>query len=101
MSEQIERLRKALYDAAYGGFTGYSSHHARRLKVFNKTGGYCWHCKNPLGFDWHADHLIPRAAGGSNKMENMVPSCRQCNLEKADLVDWEKNPVGFAQGNPA
>jgi 5-methylcytosine-specific restriction endonuclease McrA len=72
-----------------------TSHHRRRLRIFDKTGGTCWHCKNPLGFDWQADHLIPRAAGGSNALDNMVPSCPRCNHEKSDQIDWRKNPLGF------
>lgn len=72
-----------------------SDHHRRRLRIFDKTDGYCWHCKNPLGYGWNADHLMPRAHGGSNRMENMVPSCPECNLEKSDQIDWKKNPVGY------
>ena len=65
-----------------------SSHYRRRLRIFDRTGGLCWHCCCTLGFDWHGDHLRPRADGGTNDISNMVPSCRACNLEKADRLDW-------------
>jgi 5-methylcytosine-specific restriction endonuclease McrA len=92
-------VREYLVRRSTGDFG--SDHHRRRLRIFDKTGGFCWHCKNPLGFDWHADHLIPRAAGGSNAIENMVPSCPSCNHEKADQLGWQKNPVGFERETQA
>jgi 5-methylcytosine-specific restriction endonuclease McrA len=65
-------------------------HHRRRLFVFDKTGGLCWHCCATLDGDWNVDHLHPRAAGGTNNRANLVPSCRPCNMEKLDFVGWEK-----------
>jgi 5-methylcytosine-specific restriction endonuclease McrA len=69
---------------------GSNWHHRRRLFVFDKTGGLCWHCCATLGSDWHVDHLHPRAAGGTNDRANLVPSCRPCNMEKLDYLGWEK-----------
>jgi 5-methylcytosine-specific restriction endonuclease McrA len=91
----LERVRAVLEAAASNDRRTNAWHYRRRLQIFDKTGGHCWHCKNPLGFDWHADHLMPRAAGGSNKLENLVPSCPECNQEKADYIGWTKNPLGF------
>ena len=36
------------------------------------------------------DHFIPRALGGSNELENLVPACTPCNQRKADMhgYDW-------------
>jgi len=33
------------------------------------------------------DHIIPKAAGGSNSLKNLQPMCLTCNGEKADNVD--------------
>lgn len=41
---------------------------------------YCW----KLTQRGHIDHVIPRAAGGSNRADNLVYACRECNLNKAD-----------------
>lgn len=55
--------------------------------VYGKTGGKCWHCQIdilPGAFD--VDHLIPLAAGGSNDIGNLVPSCVSCNRRKGSKV---------------
>lgn len=96
---ELERVRAALVRAGESDYGGWR--YRRRLQIFDKTGGHCWHCKNPLGFDWHADHMIPRAHGGSNRIDNLVPSCPDCNLEKSDQIGWTKNPLGFESGTQA
>lgn len=80
-----EQVRADLRSKAAPGLYG-SDHYRRRLRIFEKTGGRCWHCGCVLGFDWHADHLMPRAHGGGNELANMAPSCPGCNLAKADMV---------------
>lgn len=32
----------------------------------------------------HMDHLIPRSRGGENSADNMVWSCRNCNISRGD-----------------
>ena len=32
------------------------------------------------------DHYIPKSKGGSNALENLRISCRECNLSKADQM---------------
>lgn len=36
------------------------------------------------------DHIVPRARGGTNAAANILAACRDCNLEKADLLldEW-------------
>lgn len=34
----------------------------------------------------HVDHIVPRAAGGQDEAQNLVTSCRDCNLEKSDML---------------
>lgn len=74
-----------------------------RARVFEKTGGFCFHCKEALSQDWEIDHFIPRAKGGSSKLVNLVPSCRFCNQDKLDTnpSDWlpPSRRVGERQGD--
>lgn len=67
-------------------------------EVYGKTNGFCFYCKCKLQKDtnfyddggkivvtkrnWHVDHVIPVCKGGSNQIENLVPSCPQCNMKK-------------------
>lgn len=66
--------------------------------VFRKTGGKCFYCGAILPPDtdfrdggdkvvssrrnWHIEHKIPKYKGGSNSIENLVPSCVKCNRAK-------------------
>lgn len=51
----------------------------------------CWWCgKKIKGNDYHPDHVIPLARGGSNKPENIVVSCPTCNHKKG-----AKTPAEF------
>lgn len=61
-------------------------------RIYNKTNGHCYYCgveliipeinsiKTPNAFC--VDHFLPVADGGTNRIDNLVPSCRQCNLSK-------------------
>jgi hypothetical protein len=57
-------------------------------KYANHWGEKCWYCLDrPMS---SVDHVLPRAAGGSNAVENIRPSCGRCNGEKGHLHpdDW-------------
>lgn len=41
--------------------------------------------------NYHVDHRIPLARGGSNGAENIVISCPSCNLSKNARMPWEFN----------
>ena len=38
----------------------------------------------------HVDHVIPRAQGGTDELDNLVTACPPCNLAKYDRtpVEW-------------
>lgn len=43
----------------------------------------CLYCNDHLDIrNWHLDHFIPLAKGGTNRFDNIVPSCYMCNLMK-------------------
>jgi len=57
---------------------------ATKQAVWNKTNGHCYYCRNPLK-PWETfsiDHVIPKAKGGTDELDNLVPSCRRCNSRK-------------------
>jgi hypothetical protein len=57
-----------------------------RREVFNKYDGRCSYCGLVIFIDkFQVDHLHPRANGGSNLIENLMPSCRKCNHYKSTL----------------
>lgn len=58
--------------------------------VHNKTGGRCFYCGVTVGGRLHVDHFVPFSRGGSDALDNLVPSCRSCNSEKRDrlLEEW-------------
>jgi len=51
----------------------------KRDLIFEKTGGNCHVCGGPAGEGWHADHVVPHKRGGTSKLSNLLPSCRECN----------------------
>jgi len=75
-----------------------------RLAVWNKTGGLCWYCGRALvvsvphsdgmytGNFFHVEHIHPRINGGSDHIDNLVPSCRACNNSKRNksVEEWRE-----------
>ena len=55
------------------------------------TGNKCYYCGG--AGELEKDHFIARAAGGNDSLENIVPCCRRCNLQKSsssgsDFFRW-------------
>ena len=61
-------------------------------KLFKLQKGKCPCCAQPLGDDYHLDHKMPIALGGSNTDGNMQLLRAVCNLQKA-----KKHPIDFMQ----
>lgn len=53
--------------------------------------GRCWWCGKKIKNNWHLDHRIPLARGGSNGPGNIVITHARCNLKKQDKMPWEYN----------
>lgn len=64
---------------------------AERLLKLQK--GKCPCCKQPLGDDFHLDHIMPIKLGGSNTDENIQLLHATCNHQKN-----AKHPIAFMQG---
>lgn len=57
------------------------------LKRDNQTCRYCRATDNPLT----VDHVIPVALGGSDKPNNLVAACKDCNAGKASTSPTEES----------
>lgn len=64
---------------------------ARRLYELQRGKCACG-CKQPLGVDYHLDHVLPLALGGPNTDDNMQLLRSTCNQQK-----HAKHPVDFMQ----
>jgi 5-methylcytosine-specific restriction endonuclease McrA len=54
-----------------------------RRDVWERDDGLCIYCGDDLDpQNWHVDHVIPIARGGSNLLSNVCASCPSCNLQK-------------------
>lgn len=81
-----EIARDARRRAAEGSFTG--KEWRAKLKLYK---GYCHWCHKKIKGTPHADHVIALSKGGTNYIDNVVPSCAKCNLAKS-----AKSPLEFA-----
>lgn len=62
---------------------------AEKEDILAKTkGGVCAHCGKPIfiGYQFSVDHFIPLDKGGCNRIINLVPLCKKCNVEKGAKV---------------
>lgn len=61
-------------------------------KLFVLQQGKCACCGLPLGDNYHLDHILPLALGGTNTDDNIQLLRRQCNSQK-----HAKHPIDFMQ----
>ncbi len=62
------------------------------IQQYDKQGGLCYWCSEPVNQLYHVDHMIPVSRGGSNSHENIVIACPSCNQRKSKLlpyVEWQ------------
>lgn len=57
---------------------------SKKFAIFMKYDGHCGYCGKKLHRDtMTVDHIVPVSRGGGNSLENLMPSCRECNEAKA------------------
>jgi 5-methylcytosine-specific restriction endonuclease McrA len=57
-----------------------------------RDGHQCQYCGRQLPVrDLNVDHVLPRSRGGGDTWENLVVSCRHCNLRKGCKTPDEAN----------
>jgi len=57
------------------------------------SAGVCYYCNKPaLPAELTMDHIVPISRGGKSVKGNVVPSCKECNNKKKQLLpmEWEK-----------
>lgn len=66
-----------------------------RFEVFKRDAFTCTYCGRRPGPDvvLEVDHIIPRAEGGDDSLENLTTSCWDCNHGKGAKMLDERAPV--------
>lgn len=88
---QLRANRRAREVGAPGTYTW-----AEVMKVFIQLGRTCAYCRQPVASGrLEPDHVVPLSRGGSNSITNVLPSCRDCNADKRDLMldEWAEDRV--------
>lgn len=69
-----------------------------RFEVFKRDSFTCQYCgRKAPDVILHCDHIDPRASGGSNDITNLITSCVDCNLGKADKKLSDNSVVRLKQ----
>jgi len=92
--QQYRKAKRARGKARRRGVTG-SFTRDDVERIFKAQRGRCAYyrsCRTKLGDDYHADHIVPIAGGGTNSADNIQLTCPACNWSKND-----RHPVDFAQ----
>lgn len=84
------RRRSRLVNAP-GTFTAADIALQKRAQTDKRGILRCWWCSTPVGDDFHLDHRIALAAGGSNAPDNLCISCPSCNMSKGAKTPWAFN----------
>lgn len=66
-----------------------------RQAVYNKYHGHCAYCGREILFrNMQVDHMIPKAFGGTDDMENLMPACRLCNhYKRAERLEYFRKAI--------
>ena len=64
-----------------------------RLNIFLRDDFRCQYCGEEFSTkELTFDHVIPRAKGGANTIDNVVAACAPCNSRKGDAIWKPLNP---------
>lgn len=85
--------RRARMLNAEGSFTGHDV-----IALVRQFGRVCHYCGVTKLKRFQVDHFIPLSRAGTNWPDNLVISCRSCNLAKGAKLPWEWMPERFSEG---
>lgn len=77
-------------------FNSFNKKAVRKMKVAMRDGKECAYC-GKTDVDLELDHIIPKSKGGSNHLNNLVLSCRECNISKNDKLPHEIDNIKLQQ----
>ncbi len=67
----------------WGGMSSAGGRRQRdRLSATRVEWRWCAYCRRRADT---VDHVVPRADGGTNAQDNLLPACRRCNETKGNL----------------
>ena len=77
------------------GYFGRHSKHVKKNRPINLRqlyaiyGGECQYCLKKMPYTAATrDHVVPRSRGGGNSDDNIVLSCKKCNLKKSNKFPY-------------
>jgi 5-methylcytosine-specific restriction endonuclease McrA len=77
--------RRAIYRQTQAEPIGYK----QRAEIALRQGNLCWWCGVSFGDVYHLDHVLPISKGGAHTFDNLVATCRTCNLAKGGKMPWD------------
>lgn len=83
---QLKQDRRQNRDRGNSTQRGYDYKHQQQRKRL-LVNDWCTRCGATQG-PFHADHIIPLSAGGTNDDDNYQLLCSSCNLDKSNKIDW-------------
>lgn len=70
---------------------------AARRETRRRAGGRCEYCRHGerlIGLAHEIDHVVPRARGGTNDLENLCLACSACNSSKGIRTSGQDRAKG-------
>lgn len=60
---------------------------AKRLKLWSQTKGHCVYCDREISETLRTmDHVWPKKLGGTLRLGNLIPACRECNVRRGNKI---------------
>lgn len=82
--QKIKNPEISRKDYQQGTLQGYNI----RNYLLEKHGRKCFYCDKEVS-TFEVEHMIPKAKGGSNRIDNLTLSCHSCNQKKGTLTAEE------------
>ena len=86
--EKVHAPGKPAYNRASPSERGYGRTWQKlRLRILRRDHYMCVKCRVPVGKSGEVDHIIGKAKGGTNRMDNLQTLCKRCHSMKTARED--------------